>query len=89
MIEFALGLAGSTTIVALVVLGILVYPWLLQKRYGPWVIAACTGLLALLFFYFDHSRGTPLVISAAFGTLWAVAPVIAALIARRLRGPSS
>ncbi|HEU0203060.1 MAG TPA: hypothetical protein VFR86_21840 [Burkholderiaceae bacterium] len=84
--DWSLGLAGSVTITALVILGIFVYPWLLGKRAGVWIIAAVTVLLGILFFYFDTGRGTSTEVSALLGALWAVAPVIAALIGRRLRG---
>jgi hypothetical protein len=86
--DWSLGIAGSVTIAALVVLGIFVYPWLLAKRGGLWLIGAVTIVLAVVFFYFDAGRGTTTEVSALLGALWAIAPVIAALIARRLRGSS-
>jgi len=82
-----LELAGVITIALLVALGIFVYPWMLQKRWGVAVIALMTTALAVLYFFFDRERSSPIV-AATFGLLWALAPVAAAWITRRTRGPS-
>ncbi len=78
-------LAGVITIAALVGLGIFVYPWLLNQRWGAGVIAVITVALAVAYFFFDHPRSSPWV-AAALGAFWALAPVIAGLITRRTRG---
>ena len=83
-----LELAGVITIAALVGLGIFVYPWMLQKRWGAAVVALVTVALAVLYFFFDRGRSSPLL-AALLGLLWAMAPVIAALIIRRTRGTST
>ncbi len=82
-----LELSGVITVVALVALGIFVYPWMLGKRWGKVAIAFITLTLAALYLYFDRGRAS-LVVSAGLGALWALAPVIAAWLARRMRGSS-
>jgi hypothetical protein len=77
-------LAGAVTVAVLVGLGIFVYPWLLTRRFGAAVIAVATIALALLFFYFDLGRGTSTAMSIALGVLWALAPLVAGLIVRRI-----
>ena len=83
MIEVPNALAGTVTIVALVALGIFVYPWLLARRGGAPAIAIATLALALLFFRFDRASGAPTAVSAGFALLWALAPAITAVIVRR------
>lgn len=83
MIEVPNALAGTVTIVALVALGIFVYPWLLARRGGAAATAIATLALALLFFQFDRASGAPTAVSAAFALLWALAPAITAVIVRR------
>ena len=78
-------LAGTVTVAALVALGIFIYPWLLDKRGGAWGVALMTALLAVAYFFFDRER-TSTAVAALFGLLWALAPVIAALITRHVRG---
>lgn len=78
-------LAGTLTVIALVALGIFIYPWLLDKRGGVAVVAVITGLLAVAYFFFDRERSS-VVVTALLALLWAVAPVIAAFITRRTRG---
>lgn len=84
MIEFPNAFAGTVTIVALVALGIFVYPWLLARRGGVVAIVAATAVLTLLFHQFDRGSGAPAAVSAAFALLWALAPAITAVIVRRL-----
>jgi glucan phosphoethanolaminetransferase (alkaline phosphatase superfamily) len=79
------GVAGTITIVLLVVLGIFVYPWLLKKRFGGAVVAAATALLALMFYQFDRGHGASAATSAALGVLWAAAPAVAGLIVARIQ----
>ncbi len=83
MIEFPNALAGTITIVALVALGIFVYPWLLARRGGPVAVVAATAVLALLFHQFDRGSGASTALSAGFALLWALAPAITAVIVRR------
>lgn len=84
MIEFPNAFAGTITIVALVALGIFVYPWLLARRAGRVAIVAATAALALLFYQFDRGSGAPAAVSAGLAVLWALAPAITAVIVRRL-----
>lgn len=79
------GLAGAITILALVGLGIFGYPALLKRRGGVVAIAACTALLALLFYAFDRGSGAAPAVSATLALLWALAPVVAGVIVHRLQ----
>lgn len=81
--DVSLGVAGSITIVAVVGLGIFVYPWLLVRKGGVAAIAAATIALALAFFYFDRARGTSAEASGAFALILALVPVVVGVIARR------
>jgi hypothetical protein len=83
MIEFPNAFAGTVTIVALVALGIFVYPWLLARKGGAAAIAVATVALALLFHQFDRASGASAMVSAGLALLWALAPAITAVIARR------
>jgi multisubunit Na+/H+ antiporter MnhG subunit len=84
MIDFPTSVAGTVTIVALIGLGIFVYPWLLKRKDGVGVIGALTVLLAFLFYAFDSSRSEPIATSAGLALLWALAPVLAGVIVHRL-----
>lgn len=77
---------GIVTLVLLVSLGIYAYPMLLKRRWGWPAIAVLTIALAALFFGFDRAGGTPSAwwLSALLALLWALAPLIAALIVRRV-----
>lgn len=79
--DVAVGAAGAVTIACIVVLGIFVYPLLLGKRHGTLAVAAGTVVLTLLFFSFqnDEAPATRLI----FAVIWALAPVLAAVITRR------
>jgi hypothetical protein len=82
-----LGLVGGiVTLVLLVALGIYVYPMLLKRRSGKLIIGAGTVLLAGVFYLFDRGgfEAPPAWLSAALALLWALAPLIAALIVRRV-----
>ena len=89
MIDFPTGLAGAVTIVAIVGLGIFVYPWLLRRSRGSAAIAGATAVLAVVFYAFDRSSGVPVAVSAALALLWALAPVAAGLIVHRLQKRSA
>jgi len=84
--DVALGTAGAVTIAAIVVLGIFVYPLLLGKRHGNLAVAAGTVALTLLFYSFQ-SDGTP-ASRLIFAVIWALAPVLAAVITRRIGSKS-
>lgn len=81
MISVELG--GAITVVALVGLGIFVYPWLLTKRGGAVSIAAITIALAAIYYRFDNGRSSA-PIAALLGLLWALLPVVAGVITRRV-----
>ena len=74
--------AGAITIALIVVLGIFVYPWLLTRRHGRWIVASITLLLALLFAIFQGTASSGY--SAAMAAGWALGPVIAGVIVWRL-----
>jgi hypothetical protein len=75
---------GSITILLIVGLGIFVYPWLLAQRFGKWVIALATILLAALFYLFGAGSGVGATAFAVAAAL-ALAPLVAGLIVRRLQ----
>ena len=70
-----LWIAGSITIVALVGLGIFVYPRWLQRTRGRVLVALTTAALAALFHWFDGGRSTEAVLRVALALLWALAPM--------------
>lgn len=74
--------AGAITIAVIVGLGIFVYPWLLAQRYGPWIVGLMTILLGALFVSFQGSGSSTYSIAWAAG--WALGPVIAGVIVRRI-----
>jgi hypothetical protein len=76
-------IAGAITVIALVGLGIFVYPWLLTKRGGAWWIALSTAVLATAFYVFGRGPSSETT-AALLGLLWAVLPVIAGVITRRV-----
>jgi hypothetical protein len=89
MIDFPNWFAGTITIVALVGLGIFVYPWLLARKGGIGAVGAITVLLAFLFYAFDSANNVPIATSATLAILWAVAPVAVGFVVRRLQGSPS
>lgn len=90
MIDFPTSVSGTVTIVALIGLGIFVYPWLLRQKGGMPAIGAATVLLTFLFYQFDSSRSVPIAVTLTLAALWALAPVAAGVIVWRLsRGSSS
>ena len=78
--------AGAITIALIVGLGIFVYPWLLAKRYGPWIVGLMTILLGALFVGFQGSGSS--AYSLAFAAGWALGPVIAGVIVYRIQRTS-
>ncbi len=89
MIDFPNWLAGTVTIVALIGLGIFIYPWLLRLRGGVPAIGAITVILTFVFYVFDRSNSVPIAASALLAALWALAPVAAGVIVWRLSRPSA
>jgi multisubunit Na+/H+ antiporter MnhG subunit len=89
MIDFPTWVSGTVTIVALIGLGIFIYPWLLNKKGGAGAVGAITVMLAFLFYAFDSSRDVPIAVSAALAVLWALAPVAAGAIVHRLQRRSA
>jgi hypothetical protein len=86
LLDFPNWFAGTVTIVALVGLGIFVYPWLLARKGGIGAIGAVTVLLTFVFYAFDRSNNVPIATSAALAALWALAPVGVGFIVRRIQG---
>jgi hypothetical protein len=83
--EVSIAVGGTITIALIVGLGIFVYPWLLARRGGRWLVALGTALLAALFSVFDTGSGltgTP-ALAAAVGI--ASLPLAAGLIVWRLQ----
>ncbi|MCA3219044.1 MAG: hypothetical protein ING59_10915 [Burkholderiales bacterium] len=86
VLDFPNWFAGTVTIVALIGLGIFIYPWLLARRGGAGAIGAVTVLLSFLFYVFDRRNDVPIPVSALLALLWAVAPVAVGFIVRRIQG---
>jgi len=76
--------AGSITIALTVVLGVFVYPWLLQRRFGAFVVALATVALSILFYVFTGSDYPPAQ-RAVSGVLCGLAPVLAGVIVWRIQ----
>ena len=89
LLDFPNWFAGTVTIVALIGLGIFIYPWLLSRRGGAGAIGAVTVLLSFLFYVFDRRNDVPIPVSALLALLWAVAPVVAGIIVHRLQRKSA
>jgi hypothetical protein len=70
--------SGTATIAALIGLGIFLYPWLLRRRFGAVVVAACTAALAVLFYAFDRRAGVEP--NAWLAVVWALLPAIAGVV---------
>lgn len=84
MIDFPTWISGTVTIVALIGLGIFIYPWLLKQKGGAGAVGAITVVLVFLFYAFDSSREVPIAVSAALAALWALAPLAAGTLVYRL-----
>lgn len=89
LLDFPNWFAGTATIVALIGLGIFIYPWLLARKGGAGAIGAVTVLLSFLFYVFDRRNDVPIPVSALLALLWAVAPVVTGIIVHRLRRKSA
>jgi hypothetical protein len=89
LLDFPNWFAGTVTIVALIGLGIFIYPWLLARRGGAGAFGAVTVLLSFLFYVFDRRNDVPIPVSALLALLWAVAPVVAGIIVHRLQRKSA
>ena len=85
--EIPVHVAGAITIALIVGLGIFVYPWLLARRHGLWVIAMMTLLLAAVFIAFElgSSASGSSLYSLALAAFWALGPVIAGVIVWRIQ----
>ncbi len=84
MIDFPNWFAGTVTIVALIGLGIFLYPWLMRHKGGHSAVGAITVVLTFVFYLFDRSMDTPIVTSLLMATLWAAAPAAVALFLHRI-----
>jgi hypothetical protein len=76
---------GAITIALIVGLGIFVYPWLLARRFGKWVAALATILLAALFYVFDAGSDLTGATAVAVAAALSLAPLFAGLVVRRLQ----
>jgi hypothetical protein len=85
--EIPIQLGGAITIALIVALGIFVYPSLLARRYGPWIVAAMTLLLGGLFvgFQLGSSGSGSSLYSLVLAALWALGPVAAGVIVWRIQ----
>jgi hypothetical protein len=79
-----LWLAGSVTVVALVGLGIFLYPQWLRRPSGRVLVAAITLALAVLFWWFDGGRTPEPGLRVALALLWAAAPAFTGWIVSRI-----
>jgi hypothetical protein len=84
MIEFPTWFSGTVTLVALIGLGIFLYPWLLRRPGGHAAVGTMTVLLAIVFYLFDRSLETPIITSWLFAALWAAAPAAVALFLHKM-----
>ena len=85
MLDYPNWLAGTVTLGALIGLGIFLYPWLLSRKGGAAVVGVLTVALACLYYAFDRPDAAPPTASALLALLWAVAPVLAGVVVRRLQ----
>lgn len=85
--EIPIHVGGAITIALIVSLGIFVYPSLLGRRYGPWIVALITLLLGGLFVAFQvgSSGSGSSLYSLVLAALWALGPVIAGVIVWRIQ----
>lgn len=84
MTSIPVAASGAITVALIVVLGIFVFPALLRRTTGRWVVAIVTPALMALFFVFDRGSGLsnyPLVSAIAIG----LAPLLAGTIVYRLQ----
>ena len=84
-----LWVAGSVTIVALVALGVFIYPLWLQQPLGRVLVAMSTAGLAALFHWFDGGRTADPVWRMTLALVFALAPVGVGLIVARIGRPSA
>ena len=83
MTSIPVAASGAITVALIVVLGIFVFPALLRRPMGRWVVAIVTPALMALFFLFDTGSGLssyPLVSAIAIG----LAPLLAGTVVYRL-----
>jgi hypothetical protein len=76
--------SGAITVALIVVLGVFVFPALLVRPMGRWIVAVVTAALVVLFFAFDHGSGlstNPAVSAIVIG----LAPLLAGVIVYRLQ----
>ena len=85
MNEIPVSVAGAISIALIVGLGIFVYPWLLTRRYGAWVVTLLTVALAILFVVFQGGSGNAARVLAA---AWALGPVVAGVVVYRIQRKS-
>jgi hypothetical protein len=84
--DIPVGLAGTLTILFLVSFGVFLFPWLLKRRGGTFMVIGLTALLAVLFYLFDASSGVQSGTSAALALIWALLPLGTGLLVKRLQG---
>ena len=89
--ELSPQVAGAITIALIVGLGIFVYPWLLAKSYGRWIVGLLTALLGVLFvgFQLGTSGSGSSLYSLVLAATWALGPVVAGVIVWRIQRKSA
>lgn len=85
MDEIPVSLGGALTVALIVVLGVFVYPPLLGRPGGQWIVATATALLTALFVVFDRASGLSTGPAVAVALAIALAPVITGAIVARLQ----
>jgi hypothetical protein len=83
--DIPVNIAGSLTILFLVVFGVFLYPWLLKRRGGALAVGALTVLLMVLFYLFDDPIGVETSTSAVLAIIWALLPLATGLLVRYMQ----
>ena len=75
-------IAGTITVVLLVVLGLFIYPMLLRRRGGALMVGAATVILIVLFYLFDNPTGLETGTSGLLAVILALLPLITGLVVK-------
>jgi peptidoglycan/LPS O-acetylase OafA/YrhL len=74
--------AGTLTITLLVGFGVFLYPWLLRRRGGALIVGTITGILAVLFYFFDNPNSAEATTSGVLAVVLAVLPLLTGLLVK-------